>query len=415
MLILRHHQLVVLLVFFISVSFNISIVATEKSPVLSALTIGNDAENETIEDVLKRVAGVFKDPSVERVGYDKARLNKTIIMTGCNHGFINHLHNFKCFMDRLDMKFLVVALDRKTHDYLRNTTMESIYMHSDANSGVSGESATFRSAQFNLITARKKEAVHDVLALGYDVLFSDTDVALTRDPFSYLLWKNVDYVHSLNGACTVEDHWTFRGNPKEEGNTGFYYVKANLRTIALWKTAYLAVPNHPGLDDQAVFWKVIRESKDPPIVPIGACKDYDDTADTKYNTDPTKGKVPLVTCVLDHCVFSAGMLSRVWVPEYTYEQLLINVEKRNETICAVHANYLSGNSPKQQRMQEYGFWLATKTGTVKEVGSGKNHHKDHHHQHSHDLEHWSGDCLDYKFHTESDLSGAGDERRRRRR
>ena len=34
-----------------------------------------------------------------------------------------------------------------------------------------------------------------------------------------------------------------------------------------------------------------------------------------------------------------------------------NLEKRNETICTIHANYLKGNKQKQDRLQEYGFWL----------------------------------------------------------
>jgi hypothetical protein len=368
-------------------------------------------KGDTIEDVLKRVAGVFKEGSSPKP-YDTSKLNKTVIITGCNHGFINHLHNFKCFMDRLDMKFLVVALDRKTHDYLKNTTMESIYMDTESTAGISGESATFRSAQFNLITARKKEAVHDVLELGYDVLFSDTDVALVRDPFSYLLWDHVDYVHSLNHICEKQDHWTFWGSMREEGNTGFYYVKSNRRTIRLWKTAYEAVPHHPGLDDQAVFWKVIRESTEPPIVPIGTCKHYDDAAEKEYdnrkehNLGNGSDLLPLVTCVLDPCVFSAGMLSRAWVPEFTYEMLLENVALRNETICAVHANYLSGNAPKMQRMQEYGFWLASKEGDTVRDENGRNRHKDHHHKHSHDTaaQAWGGECLDYVFHTESELA-----------
>ena len=71
----------------------------------------------------------------------------------------------------------------------------------NTSSSVTSDSVTFRSKQFNLITARKKEAVHDILVLGYDVLFSDTDVAMLRDPLPYLLWKNVDYVHSLNAVC----------------------------------------------------------------------------------------------------------------------------------------------------------------------------------------------------------------------
>ena len=173
--------------------------------------------------------------------------------------------------------------------------------------------------------------------------------------------------------------WDFRKSNKEEGNTGFYYVKSNERTIKLWEDAYKAVPKFAGLDDQAVFWRVIRQSVDPQIEPIGDCRHF--SHHNEINA------IPLVTCVLDPCVFSSGMLSRVWVPEYTYEALLQNLAKRNETFCAVHANYLKGNKPKQQRMEEYGFWLATK----------------HPHKHvkqeiqTHENEAWIGACKEYKM------------------
>ena len=161
---------------------------------------GKDNNYETIETVLQRVAGVFYNES-KRNEY-RGDLDKTVVMTGCNHGFLNHLMNFKCFAERLGIKFLVVALDKKTHDFIRlNTSVDSIYMQY---AGVTEEATEFRSKQFNLITTRKKEAVHDVLKLGYDVLFSDTDVAIVRDPFPYLLWTNVDYVHSLNCICKSE-------------------------------------------------------------------------------------------------------------------------------------------------------------------------------------------------------------------
>ena len=161
---------------------------------------GKDNNYETIETVLQRVAGVFHNES-KRNEYG-GDLDKTVVMTGCNHGFLNHLMNFKCFAERLGIKFLVVALDEKTHDFIRlNTSVDSIYMQY---AGVTEEATEFRSKQFNLITTRKKEAVHDVLKLGYDVLFSDTDVAIVRDPFPYLLWTNVDYVHSLNCICKSE-------------------------------------------------------------------------------------------------------------------------------------------------------------------------------------------------------------------
>ena len=104
----------------------------------------------------------------------------------------------------LGMKFLVIAMDKLAYSYIiHNTTMHAYHMVGGTVGEVTAHPQKFRSQQFNLITARKKEAVHDILKLGYNVLFSDTDVAMIRDPLPYMLWENVDYVHSLNYMCKV--------------------------------------------------------------------------------------------------------------------------------------------------------------------------------------------------------------------
>ncbi len=45
----------------------------------------------------------------------------------------------------------------------------------------------------------------EILRLGYDVIFSDTDVVIVSDPFPTLLWKNVDYIHCVNEPCPSPD------------------------------------------------------------------------------------------------------------------------------------------------------------------------------------------------------------------
>lgn len=262
--------------------------------------------------LLSQVEGIFSG--------NKA-IPKTVMVTACNFGFINHLHNFKCFADRLGMKFIVFALDAEAHAYIKaNTSMVSYQMTSGVVGNVTGESSDFRSKQFNLITAKKKEAVHNILKLGYDVLFTDTDVALLRNPMPYLLWDNIDYVHSLNAVCTQREFWKFKTS-KEEGNTGFYFVRSNNQTIKLWELAYEAALKSPKLDDQAVFWNVIRRLSDPVIMPLDKCQHLNNISNVTKST--TKMQTPLITCVLDSCIFSSGMLSRIYVPEYTYEQLMV--------------------------------------------------------------------------------------------
>ena len=147
-----------------------------------------------LSTLLQKTAGVYVDRT-KSVG----DLKQTVLVTGCNSGFINQLLNFKCFAERLGMKFLVIAMDEDAHEYIsKNTTMTSYLMK-----GGASKSQKFRSAEFNVITATKKEAVHNILELGYNVLFSDTDVAMIRDPVPYMMWQNVEYVHSLNYMCTM--------------------------------------------------------------------------------------------------------------------------------------------------------------------------------------------------------------------
>jgi hypothetical protein len=37
----------------------------------------------------------------------------------------------------------------------------------------------------------------------YDILFADTDVVLLQDPLPLVLWRGVDYVHSVNKFCPI--------------------------------------------------------------------------------------------------------------------------------------------------------------------------------------------------------------------
>ena len=308
---------------------------------------------ESLRKVLEQVSGIYLD-SAKAINL---KLEKTILLTACNFGFVNHLHNFECFAKRLKMKFLVIAMDQAAHDYItHNTSMLSYHMVGGDIGEVTSTSTEFRSKQFNLITAKKKEIVHDILKLGYNVVFSDTDVAMVRDPIPHLLWGNVDYVHSLNNMCNLNEEWSFHKS-KVEGNTGFYYIKASENAVKQWHEAYLATAKYPRLDDQAVFWKVIRTTKDPLNLPIGRCRHYNTEQDKAHISKSFSSK-PLVSCMLDTCMFSSGMISNIYVPEFTYERLLTNLQATNSSIITLHANYLSGNKKKMNRMKEYGFWLS---------------------------------------------------------
>jgi hypothetical protein len=109
-----------------------------------------------------------------------------------------------------------------------------------------------------------------------------------------------------------------------------------------------SVPRYPRLDDQAIFWKVIRASKNPQVLPIGKCRNFNSADDLAnlfrhHGHDHARN---LVSCVLDTCVFSSGMISNVYEPELTYGEqrccvLSVSCARvSGHTVCTLRASLL---------------------------------------------------------------------------
>lgn len=211
----------------------------------------------------------------------------------------------------------------------------------------------FRTKQFHIITNRKIEGVLNILKLEYDVIFVDPDIALLRDPSPYLFWTGIDYVHSVNKICPGSDAWDFY-KTEEEGNTGFYFIRSNERTIRLLEQFRKTYPMHPQLDDQTILWTMLRAMKPPQVNPLTTC--------VHQPPAHTGSSQTLTTCHLDGCLFSAGI--RVFMLQHNafsvvdiltiaclplgglrgaaYNWLEAAVKKRNETVVSIHANFVKG-------------------------------------------------------------------------
>ena len=173
-----------------------------------------------LESAVLKAKGYYQDTAKSK----SLSLEKTVLVTGGNFGYLNHIQNFKCFADRLNLQFLVISMDFRTHSYLTRRGMVSFFLGKSSNAEINGDSFAFRHPQFNEITNRKKKAVADILELGYDVIFADCDVVFVRDPLPFIRFSNVDYVHSLNVLCPFGNQWNFYTS-HSEGNTGFYFAR----------------------------------------------------------------------------------------------------------------------------------------------------------------------------------------------
>ena len=281
-----------------------------------------------LRQALGQAVGVYlsrQEPAASWPADAAEQLNRTVLVTASNFGYLNHLRNFKCWCQRRGYKALVFAMDERAyaamtaapsphivpvlwkvqssswmlppHGHMvfvpptsprfsfslappagrgrvlaargsrkkvRNRTPSpqagSPKHTSPRSPRWRAGPARFRSHAFNVIVTRKKQATLAVMQLGYvlrvvcvracvcagacagergdrgtrwlwhfasplhlpplaltalsllslslcrgryDILFADTDVVLLQDPLPLVLWRGVDYVHSVNKFCPI--------------------------------------------------------------------------------------------------------------------------------------------------------------------------------------------------------------------
>jgi len=326
---------------------------------------------------LSGASGLYADESKSSPGH-----KNTILVTALNYAYLNHYHNFKCFVNRLGLKHVAVGFDKQTYAYLQALDDPTMYPYLfDANATIN--SVEFRIGDFHKISVAKFEAVYAMMKLGYNVIFSDPDVAFVRDPMHVFLNDELDYMHSINVYCRQSNardkNWKFIQGPIE-GNTGLYYVKSSSNMIRFWKDFFKFVPTQfTFLDDQTLFWKFIRQrfagTNPLKMVPRGPCPDSHNPkgslsgpheGERKYSKDEARAQpANLLSCYLDSCQFPAGAFvnSVDTIPPAPVSIVEIVDELHDQggkDLYTTHANFLTGNEVKQSRMELNGHWLATK-------------------------------------------------------
>ena len=189
------------------------------------------------------------------------------------------------------------------------------------------------------------------LVLGYDVIFSDLDIAILRDPINYMFLPGIDYMHSDNYGCN-ESFWSYN-DTDSEGNTGFYSVRSTKETILTWEYSYKAcILISKFYEDQYVFWQVVRKNPEITPVSIGKCPSPASHLAVPHEKQISYKKEGVFTfCGLDNCMFSSGDLRSNETKTRLYE--LTGLRKAH----VVHANWLMGSKLKKEKLAESGLWL----------------------------------------------------------
>lgn len=219
---------------------------------------------------------------LERVARDGV-----VMVTGVNFAYRHFLMNWVCNVRRLGISnFAIVAFDEALYRFAFVRGLP-VYMFDDEqsmsdddalewgggdragdlmvstgtskshNSVESIGDIEYGSAQFKALTKLKSRSVLGVLRAGYDVLWSDVDVILFRNPFDTLLGlttgssNNAFDIFIQSNAADGEN-----ANARRRLNSGFYLARANTRTVAAFE-AIVSYARRSDMTEQPCFYDVL--------------------------------------------------------------------------------------------------------------------------------------------------------------
>nr|KYP61682.1 Uncharacterized protein At4g15970 family [Cajanus cajan] len=196
------------------------------------------------------------DPMLESVLRSASMKDKTVILTTLNDAWAEPGSIFDLFLEsfRLGIQtqkllnhLVVITLDQKAHARCLALN-KHCYQLETKGDNFTGE-AFFMTPDYLHMMWRRIEFLGWVLDMGYNFVFTDTDIMWLRNPFKQF-YKDADF----QIACDF-----FNGNSFDLNNLpngGFNYVKSNKRTIWFYKFWLRSRSSYPKMHDQDVLNKI---------------------------------------------------------------------------------------------------------------------------------------------------------------
>lgn len=229
----------------------------------------------TCPQAIQRAVGLYQEG--QRNNPTNNMLDSTVLITTVDSSFWELYVNWNHFTERAGLKHVVVALDGTVYERL-GPQKSILYDTTTAttNNNRFNSSDPVRENRLRMLCSK----LHLKLSILQDcphinVVFSDVDVVLLRDPFqhdlgSLIVHDHYDFVYSVESswlpqprshACLINQTFGVQAFP--EGNTGLEYYRRNSNggcwtTQVLQKTLKRCMLPANKYHDQALFWKFMR-------------------------------------------------------------------------------------------------------------------------------------------------------------
>jgi hypothetical protein len=182
-----------------------------------------------------------------------ANPDRTVIITSLNAAWAQNNSMIDLFLQSFEVgngteqllkNLLIIAVDNKALLRCRQIHQHCYLMKTE---GIDfSAEKLFMSKDYLKMMWRRLRFFGQVLEMGYNFIFSDTDILWFRDPFARF-------------SPSADIHFAsdkYKGHPHDlqnRPNGGFMYVRSNQRTISFFKFWYRSKSTYPGKNEQDVL------------------------------------------------------------------------------------------------------------------------------------------------------------------
>lgn len=266
--------------------------------------------------------------------------NNMVVLTGITHAYRDVLMNFVCNMRRLGIydSLVIAAFDEEAYRFGFRMGLPVFYYQSQLGDARQLEAA-YGSEGFKSLTKLKSQIALEILRLGYDVVWTDSDIVWFQNPLPLLAAMPSDLVVQSNAPWPDEQ----AANGPLRINSGFYRARATPVTIAAFD-AIVAHARASHMSEQPSFYIVLCGGKEGVNVRGGSQCVFRPSSDV----DGVAGK-ELVVEFLPRLQYPNGAVGQLW-------EAAADLPRTNPDVVILHNNWIRGLPAKARRLVEQGVW-----------------------------------------------------------
>jgi beta-arabinofuranosyltransferase len=256
---------------------------------------------------------------------NKVQENNTIILTALTFGYRAIMMNWVCNLRELGIEnFVIASLDPDLYKYAYTRGLPTYYENTVTPGGATvNADAAYGTNTFKEITKAKSRVVLRFLKLGYNVVWSDCDIIIFKNPILHLWNQNADLAIQSNAP----DNENLNGARRL--NSGFYLAKSSPKLIHAFEDV-IEYARQSSMSEQPCFYDVLCGKAGQNAVGNDKCK-YKD----------------VMVQVLPRELYPNGVTNKIWDTEPG------RIKHKFPRLYILHNNWIKGSEDKRHRFMRH--------------------------------------------------------------